>query len=222
MTWIKFCGTTNLHDAQMSIASGANALGFIFAPSPRQVEIARAAEIVAALPDGVEKIGIFVNESPARVAEIVTLVRLTGVQLHGNEPAEQLPQFRHALGSRRIIKTLLASELLSGKDMVAGYLGSCDSIDAVLLDSGSAAKPGGTGIPFAWEDAVPLAAEIQAVVPVIIAGGLNPRNVGEALRLFCPWGVDVVSGVEREAGRKDETRLGDFVAAVRRAQVSVR
>jgi phosphoribosylanthranilate isomerase len=69
---------------------------------------------------------------------------------------------------------------------------------------------------------VPLAAEIQAVVPVIIAGGLNPRNVGEALRLFCPWGVDVVSGVEREAGRKDETRLGDFVAAVRRAQVNVR
>lgn len=223
MTWVKVCGTTNLHDAQVSVSLGADALGFIFAPSPRQVEMARAAEIVAALPDGVEKIGVFVNESPARVAEIVTQVGLTGAQLHGDEPAEELPCFRQALGDRRIIKTLQTSTLLgAGEDVLARYLQSRDSIDAVLLDSGTAVKPGGTGIPFDWKEAAPVAAAIKAVVPVIIAGGLNAQNAGEALRLFHPWGLDVVSGVEREPGKKDEAKLRDFVAAVRREQAEVR
>lgn len=217
MTWLKICGTTNLRDAQMSVSCGADALGFIFAPSPRQVGIALAAEIVAALPDGVEKIGVFVNASPARVAAVATQVGLTGVQLHGDESAEQLPEFRQTLGNRRIIKTLQARALLTAdEDMVAVYLKSRDSIDAMLLDSGSAAKPGGTGIPFDWEKALPLAKMIQAAIPLIIAGGLNAQNAGEALRWFQPWGVDVVSGVECEPGKKDETKLREFVAAVRR------
>lgn len=223
MTWVKVCGTTNLHDAQMSVSSGANALGFIFAPSPRRVEITLAAEIVAALPDGVEKIGVFVNESPAHVAEIVTQAGLTGVQLHGDEPAEQLPEFRQAIGDRRIIKSLQAQAVLStARDMVPKYLRSRGSLDAVLLDSGSAAQRGGTGIPFAWGEAAAVAASIQETIPLIIAGGLQAQNVGEALRLFHPWGVDVVSGVEREPGQKDETRLRDFVAAVRREESGVR
>lgn len=219
MTWVKICGTTNLYDAQMSVSCGADALGFIFALSPRRVRVALAAEMVAALPEGVEKIGVFVNESPERVAEVARQVGLTGVQLHGNESAEQLPEFRKELGNRRIVKTLQASELLNaGQDRLAPYLRSRASIDAVLLDSGSAAKPGGTGIPFGWEKTLPLARTIQTAVPLIIAGGLNAQNAREALRLFRPWGVDVVSGVEREPGKKDETKLREFIAAVRQQE----
>ena len=87
---------------------------------------------------------------------------------------------------------------------------------------GRPSQRGGTGDPFAWEEALPLAASIQEVLPLIIAGGLNSRNVGEALQLFHPWGVDVVSGVEREPGKKDEAKLRDFVAAVRREQAEAR
>jgi phosphoribosylanthranilate isomerase len=217
MTWVKICGTTSLKDAQLSVSSGADALGFIFAPSPRQVEVAVAAGIVAALPNGVEKIGVFVDESPVRVAEVAAQVVLTGVQLHGNEPAELLPEFRQAVGNRRLIKALAARELIcAGEDKVSGHLRSRDNIDAVLLDSGSAAKPGGTGVPFDWEQTVLLSEAIQTVVPVIISGGLNSHNVSEALLLFHPWGVDVVSGVEREPGKKDEAKLREFVTAVRR------
>ena len=216
MTWIKICGTTSLTDAELSVSCGADALGFIFAESPRRIGLVLAAEIIGALPADVEKIGVFVNESPDRVAEIAARVGLTGVQLQGDESAAQLPEFRQAVGKRRIIKTVQASRLLAeGQDEWTPNLKSPGHIDAVLLDSGSAAKPGGTGIPFDWEKALPLARTIQSAAPLIVAGGLNPQNVGEALRLFHPWGVDVVSGVEREPGKKDEVKLREFIAAVR-------
>lgn len=221
MTWVKFCGTTNLHDAQLSIAAGADALGFIFAPSPRRVDVAQAAEIVRALHNEVEAIGVFVDEDPTRVAAIADEVGLSGVQLHGDEPAKQLPDFRQALGSRKIIKGLSARELQQSAAGLAGYLKQRDSIDAILLDSGTAAKRGGTGITFAWEEAALLAAEIRAVMPLIIAGGLSSHNVGYAIEMFRPWGVDVVSGVEKMPGNKDETKLREFSAAVHRAQGSV-
>jgi phosphoribosylanthranilate isomerase len=223
MTWVKVCGTTNLHDAQLAVATGADALGFIFVPSPRRIEIAEAAEIIAQLPNGIEKIGVFVNETPARLAEVTQQVGLSGVQLHGDEPAEQMPEFRQALGERKIIKTLQAHEILhAGQEWLAEYLAARGSVDAILLDSGSAQQRGGTGIPFAWDEIVPLAAVIREAMPLIIAGGLNAQNVSQALRLFGPWGVDVVSGVEREPGMKDEAQLHDFVAAVRHTQASAR
>jgi len=220
MTWIKVCGTTNLHDAQMAVVAWADALGFIFAPSPRRIELADAAEIIAKLPNGIEKIGVFVNETPAHVAEVAQRAGLSGVQLHGDEPAEQMPEFRRALGERKIVKTLQARD--AGEERLADYLSARGSIDAILLDSGSAHQRGGTGIPFAWEEVVPLAAAIREAMPLIIAGGLNAENIAMALRLFDPWGVDVVSGVERELGKKDEGRLHDFVAAVRHTQASAK
>jgi phosphoribosylanthranilate isomerase len=223
MTWVKVCGTTNLHDAQLAVAAGADALGFIFAPSPRRIQIADAAEIVAKLPNGIEKIGVFVNETPAHMAEVAQQVDLSGVQLHGDEAAEQMPEFRRLLGGRKVIKTLQAHDILyAGEERLAAYLSARGSINAILLDSGSARQRGGTGIPFAWEEVVPLAAAIRAAMPLIIAGGLNAENVSKALRLFDPWGVDVVSGVEREPGKKDDARLHDFVAAVRGTQASAK
>src|SRR5271157_5501589 len=113
MTWVKICATTNLGDAQSSVAARANALGFIFAPSTRRIEIRTAAEIIAVLPAGIEKIGVFVNETPEHVAEIAGHAGLTGVQLHGDEPAAQLPKYRQMLGGRKLIKTLQARELLA-------------------------------------------------------------------------------------------------------------
>src|SRR5271165_2475425 len=113
MTWIKICATTNLRDAQASVSAGANALGFIFAPSTRRIDVETAAEIIAALPAEIEKIGVFVNETPQRVVQIVEQVGLTGVQLHGDEPVAQLPAYRQTLAGRRLIKTLQARELLA-------------------------------------------------------------------------------------------------------------
>ncbi len=223
MTWVKVCGTTNLNDARLTVAAGADALGFIFAASPRRITFADAAEIIAQLPNGIETIGVFVNETPARVAEVAQQVDLSGVQLHGDEPAKELQEFRRALGKRKIIKTLQAREVLNGgQERLAEYLSARGSIDAILLDSGSPQQRGGTGVPFAWEEVVPLAVAIREVTPLIIAGGLDSENVSKALRLFEPWGVDVVSGVEREPGKKDEARLNNFIAAVRHTQASAK
>jgi phosphoribosylanthranilate isomerase len=215
-TWVKICGTTNLADAQMAVAAGADALGFIFAASPRQIDAELAAEIVAAVSGEVETIGVFVNESPARVADVVRQVGLSGVQLHGNESAEHMPEFRRAMGQLKIIKSLLANNLRQDDDLILKkYLSAQEQVDAILLDSGSAQQRGGTGVPFDWESAQPIASRIREKMPLIIAGGLNAENVGEAVELFRPWGVDVVSGVESAPGKKDEGKLRAFMAAVR-------
>jgi phosphoribosylanthranilate isomerase len=213
---VKVCGTTTLRDAQLSIAAGGNAVGFIFAPSPRQVEIAAAAEIVAALAGEVEAIGVFVNESPARVAEIANDAGLSGVQLHGDEAPAQMADFRRELGQRKIIKTLSISYLQHNDNSeLEDYLDGHDSLDAILLDAGSPQQRGGTGVPFDWDDASETASRIRERMPLIVAGGLNSGNVAKAIQLFQPWGVDVVSGVESAPGMKNETKLREFMSAVR-------
>jgi phosphoribosylanthranilate isomerase len=222
MTWLKICGTTNLQDAQSSVAAGASALGFIFAPSPRRIDVATAAEIISALRSEVEAIGVFVNETPERVAEIADQAGLTGVQLHGDEAAASLPEFRRALEDRKVIKTLSARALEGGEIKLGAYLAARDSLDAILLDSGSGQQRGGTGASFDWDAVWPIAQEIRKTMPLIIAGGLTSDNVGQAIERFEPWGVDVVTGVEASPGRKDEAKLRDFVAAVRQVPISVR
>jgi phosphoribosylanthranilate isomerase len=221
MTWVKICATTKLYDAQASVAAGANALGFIFAPGPRRIEASTAAEIIAVLPSEIEKIGVFVNETPDHVAEVAEQVGLSGCQLHGEEPAASLPEYRRALRGRKLIKTLHVHEFLAddGSRVLQPYLDANSGIHAILLDSGRRGDRGGTGVPFDWEAALPIVHRIKAVLPVVIAGGLSVENVDKAIRLFEPWGVDVVSGVEREIGRKDEAKLRRFVAAARRASV---
>jgi phosphoribosylanthranilate isomerase len=219
--WIKICGTTNLEDARASLAAGASALGFIFAPSPRRVEIATASDIVESLSRDVETVAVFVDEHPRRVGEIVSQIPFTGVQLHGDEPPELLKEYRQTLGGRQIIKTLHVADLLeSGEERLASYLAKGGYLDAFLLDSGSADQPGGTGKPFAWEQVKPLAAKIREEMPLVIAGGLNAENVAQAIELFQPWGVDVVSGVEFEPGKKSTTKLRQFFAAVQQAESS--
>src|SRR5579862_1004037 len=222
MVWIKICGTTNLHDAQLAIDAGANALGFVLAPSPRAIDLETVGGIVRELPGGVETIGVFVNRTPGDVAKIAQQAGLSGVQLHGDESAESLKEFRAALGERKIIKVLHADELLTDANKLESYLAARDRLDAILLDSGSPQQRGGTGAAYDWDRVLPLAKRIRAALPLIIAGGLRPENVARAIEMFEPWGVDVVSGVEGAPGMKDEARLHDFIAAVRQTPASVR
>lgn len=221
MTWTKICGTTNLADAILAVSAGADAVGFIFASSPRQIQQETAAEIIEVLPNKIAKIGVTVNQSPEAVAKLAQNLGLTGVQLQGDEPADQLRAYRSALAPRKIIKTLQARQLLAGgDDYLYQYLAVREFFDAVLLDAGVPGQPGGTGVPFDWNALMPFVSRIKQSMPVIIAGGLTVENVPEALRLFEPWGVDVVSGVESKPGRKDEVKLRAFVNAVRTASVS--
>ncbi len=218
--WIKICATTNLDDALASIAAGADALGFILTGSKRQVTPDQAAAISSALPPQIEKVGVVVNETPEALAILAHQIGLTALQLHGDEPPARLRDYRRTLPGLKIIKTLQARELLAGPARLDGYLAARDSYDAILLDSGSPAARGGTGVPFDWNAALPLVQRIREVAPVIIAGGLNQDNVGAAIRIFDPFGVDVVSGVELSTGKKDPAKLRDFIAAARAASAT--
>jgi phosphoribosylanthranilate isomerase len=210
-TWIKFCGTTSLADALASIEAGASALGFIFAPSKRRILPEQAQEIIRHIPPDIERIGVFLDSGEG-IARTVRGVDLTGIQMHGprdipSEIYRRLPQDRRDL--IRKIKTILVGENFAGK--LEGALTSAECVDAWLLDSGA-----GSGQTFEWHN-------VQAGVRnrkgrFIIAGGLTPENVGEAVRTFQPWGVDVVSGIEREPGSKDPEKMKAFVAAVRKAE----
>jgi phosphoribosylanthranilate isomerase len=210
-TWIKICGTTCLEDALNSIEAGADALGFIFAPSKRQVSPEQAQQIISQLPQGVERIGVFMNSPASEIADIVDKVELTGIQMHGEEsPAEVyncLPKDRR--NDLRKIKTVLVNDNLQSK--LKSNEDNKDIIDAWLLDSGA-----GSGRTFDWQAARNKLDGRQS--RIIIAGGLTPENVAGAIGIFHPWGVDVVSGVERAPGRKGQEKLKAFVEAVRKVE----
>jgi len=209
-TWIKICGTTSLEDALSSIEAGADALGFIFAPSKRHVSTEQAQAIISKLPRQVERIGVFMNSSAAEICSVVEAVELTGVQMHGKEVPQEvynsLPGDRR--NSMRTIKSVLIQQ---GSEITIDDAGAPGVVGAWLLDSGA-----GSGKTFDWHAARAQLGERQG--SFIIAGGLTPENVGEAIRIFNPWGVDVVTGVEREPGRKDPEKLKAFVMAVRKAE----
>ena len=204
MTWIKICGTTNERDADIAIRAGANALGFIMTRSPRQVSDSTAYAIGTIVPKGVETIGVFVNEELKTLVETARFCKFTGVQLHGDEDGAYIDRFRIELPGVRILKAVPAASL-------NGSLTS--SPDAWLIDSAQGAQRGGTGNTFDWRESVSQIRKLRQ--PVIIAGGLNSQNVREALRIFHPWGVDVVSGVESYPGRKHPGLVAKFIDAVR-------
>lgn len=219
MTWIKICGTTNLEDALAAVEAGADALGFVFAPSPRRISPRDAARITAALPVSVEKIGVFVNQSVELVLDTVEKSGLTGVQLHGEEDGRFARRLRDKAASKlRLLKAVSMSEVGKARGKTFAMAASEDAADvfsALLLDSGATARRGGTGTAFDWREAAPMARLLAKKFKLIIAGGLNPDNVAKALRIFQPWGVDVVSGVEQAPGKKGAEKLRAFIAAVR-------
>jgi len=204
VTWIKICGTTNERDADIAIRAGANALGFIMTASPRQVTDTTAYSIGTIVPKGVETIGVFVNEELEALANTAHFCKFTGVQLHGDEDADYLAKLRSLLPGVKILKGIAADELANGLNLLP---------DAWLLDSGRGTQRGGTGKTFDWRDAQSRVKKLRE--PVIVAGGLNPQNVEEALDILQPWGVDVASGVESYPGRKHPGAVVQFIDAVR-------
>ncbi len=201
LTRVKVCGICRLEDAQLAVALGASAIGFVFWPgSPRYIEPGRAGAIAAALPDGVLAVGVFVNQAAADVVETARTVPLHAVQLHGDERIEDfaaLPQ--------RIIKALAVGDAFepSTVDALPGRV-------TVLLDAHDPIRRGGTGRTIDWR----VAAAIAGRRETILSGGLNASNVAEAIVRVRPHMVDVSSGVEAAPGRKDETKLRDFFSAV--------
>jgi phosphoribosylanthranilate isomerase len=223
MTWVKICGTTNLEDALVAVNAGADALGFVFYDqSPRKVDVETARDIVAELPERVDKVGVFVDQSAEQIREIVRRVRLRTVQLHGETAIWAV------LSSPGTTKEVIAAEkiivVLPGDKLAGEGLFLSDEAKkktyAILLESGSGGVPGGTGKTFDWKRTRGMVQGMTFLLPVIIAGGLNPSNVGEAMKLFQPFGVDVASGVEARPGKKDPEKVRAFVQAVRRAEKS--
>lgn len=201
---VKICGIKSLAEARLAVEAGASALGFVFAPSPRQVTPEEAAAICRELPPFVARVGVFVNEDPARVEAVARACGLDAVQLHGEEPPEEC-RFGPGL---RVIKALRVGEqepeaLLAEAQRYA--------VDAILLDAKVPGRYGGAGKTFNWR----IAAGFRRCWPgpLILAGGLNSGNVLEAIRIVRPYAVDVSSGVERH-GRKDPALIKEFMSLV--------
>ena len=207
VTKIKFCGLTNLPDAQLAVQAGAWAIGLIFWPhSPRRCELDDAAEIAATLRRRVEVVGVFVNATLDHVAQTADAVELTMLQFHGDEG----PAFCSEAARRTGCKVVKAARVRSGADIQA--LTSFHT-DFHLLDSYVAGMPGGTGETFSWE----IARAHRVATPVILSGGLNPTNVADAIATIRPFAVDVASGVESSPGRKSAAKLKAFADQVEEA-----
>ena len=196
--FVKICATTSEDDALLAVAMGADAVGFVFAPSTRQIAPQIAADIVKRLPPEIVTIGVFRNEVPERVVRITQRAGLRGAQLHGHEPADEVQWIRARL--QMVIKGFTAGDARVAQ--AAEY-----RADAILLD---APNPG-SGQVFDWA----FASEVPTGQRLMIAGGLHAGNVAAAIERTHPWGVDVATGVESEPGHKDAVKLRNFIAAVR-------
>ena len=206
MVRVKICGITDVHDARLAARLGADALGFNFCPqSPRYVRPERAKAIVAVLPPLLTTVGVFVNERPETVMEICRKVGLDAAQLHGDEPPLTVDAVQ---GVRRIKAIRVASEL---------DIALCRRyrVEAFLLDAYDPGRRGGTGRTFDWK----LARAAAQFGPIILAGGLTPDNVEEAIAAGAPYGVDVASGIESEPGRKDRALMAEFIYRARSASL---
>ncbi len=212
--WIKICGNTSLADAQLAANAGADAVGFVFAPSPRRVTAGQVAAIVSQLPNDIEKIGVFVDASFDTIAAAVQFSGLTGVQLHSDAGAELPAQLRARFGpALRILRVVHFSANAATK---AAAIAGDTNIDGILIDSRTATAVGGTGVAFDWASAATTLFQNTRERKLIAAGGLNPENVAEAIATLHPWGVDVSSGVEAAPGRKDPAKIRAFIANARR------
>jgi len=214
MTYVKICGITNVEDARCATAAGADLLGFIFyPPSPRYLVPARAGEIVRAIrdetgDDAPRMVGVFVDAPGADVAEAAATAGLDLIQLHGAEPPDMVQQLPHAF------KALRSRTLSEAEDAVTTYrscFGDDPTVPDLLIDAYHPREHGGTGLPADAAAARALARRCR----LLLAGGLTPDNVSDAIALIQPWGVDVSSGVERAKGLKDHALVRAFVAAVR-------
>jgi phosphoribosylanthranilate isomerase len=223
--WVKICANTSVEDAQSAIDLGADAIGYVFAPSKRRVTPEQAGAITAGLRGDVERIGVFHEGDFEAIRSAVRVAGLTGVQLHGGPWVEVIRRLREEFGGEiGLTQTLHWVVGREGEDgstaeRLAEQIVSLQGmVDRVLVDSKVGAALGGTGRSFDWEAGrVLFAGARKAGVAIIVAGGLDPENIGSAIERLQPWGVDVASGVELEPGRKDPERLRLFIERARAA-----
>jgi len=224
--WVKICGNTNLEDAAGAAKLGADAVGFVFAASPRRVTAAQVAAIAPHLPEGVERVGVFDTQGAEEIVRVTKEAKLTGVQLHGDLDEGLIAALAKRFeGDVTIIQTLhwvvgdtasagrLAGEMWRLRELVAEH----GMVDRLLLDSKVAEAGGGTGVAFDWAGAHAVMAAVPSGVRLIVAGGLRPGNVADAIEQLRPWGVDVASGVEAP-GRKDPGLMARFLENARGAK----
>jgi phosphoribosylanthranilate isomerase len=197
--FVKICGITAEDDALLAVAMGADAVGFVFAPSPRQIHPETARDIVRRLPPEIITVGVFRNERPDQVIDVVHRVGLRAAQLHGGETAAEVGRVRAAVPF--VIRALPAGDARLAEAGAAGA-------DVVLLDSPAP----GSGEVFDWS----MAEGAPSGVRLLLAGGLTPDNVEQAIRKVRPWGVDVASGVEASPGRKDAPKVRMFIEVAKR------
>ncbi|MGA9305209.1 MAG: phosphoribosylanthranilate isomerase [Candidatus Sulfotelmatobacter sp.] len=241
MTWVKICGMTNLEDALTAVEAGADAVGFVFyKKSPRNIAVEAVREIVKKLPENVEKIGVFVHGCELDPVDVLLEAGLTGTQTYfavesgagraggvkaiGASLLPKRARFLMALPMKFVgedeegIRKLASDFAKWGKNLPEGFLPAEGLMDTFVLDSGDLLAPGGTGKTFNWGRAEPIAEGMhQGGVKLVVAGGLTPENVREAIGILKPWGVDVASGVEARPGKKDPEKVRAFVKAVRDA-----
>jgi phosphoribosylanthranilate isomerase len=204
MTKIKICGITNLDDAMAAADFGSDALGFVFfRESPRAISPQSAASIIAKLPAFTTTVGVFVDSPLDEIQKIVNETGIDVVQLHGDEPPESCRL------QRRVIKGIRVKSLES-LEPLESYQGF---VSAFLLDTFAPNMPGGTGQVFNWE----IATEAKNFGRIILAGGLTPENISEAIRRVNPYAVDVSSGVELAKGKKDHQKMRLFIERARSA-----
>ena len=214
---VKICGITNVEDARHAAGAGADAIGINFyGGSVRAVSLDQARTIAEAVPDEVSKVGVFVNASPAEVRQAAERLNLDYVQLHGDEPPSMLGD----LAGVRVIRAYrLGNE---GWQPLVNYLNDCRRFAAmpaaILVDACREGAFGGTGQAVDWALTRQFH-ELHLGLPLILAGGLTPQNVGDAISAVSPAAVDTASGVESSPGRKDPTKVAAFVAASRMAML---
>ncbi len=221
--WIKICGNTSLEDARFAAEAGAHAVGFVFAPSPRQVEPELVSKITQQLPAQLEKYGVFVDAGFDEIAATVAACGLTGVQIHRSSD-ESLPSRlrRHFLPRRiGILRVLHYKDHDPVFDQQLSELGRNDALDGVLVDSSTTRAVGGTGTAFNWLQARNSFLRAAPHLRLIAAGGLSPENVKQAIQILRPGGVDVVSGVETAPGKKDPARVLAFIRSAQEAAVEI-
>ncbi|MGB8538919.1 MAG: phosphoribosylanthranilate isomerase [Acidobacteriaceae bacterium] len=221
--WIKICGNTSLEDARFAAQSGAHAVGFVFAPSPRRVEPDLVRRITHQLPPQLEKYGVFVDAGFDEIVSTVAACGLTGVQIH-RAADEHLPSRlrRHFAQSPErigILRVLHYKNLGFQEELIE--LGRNETLDGVLVDSSTARAVGGTGTSFNWLEARESFQRTAPHLRLIAAGGLAPENVKQAIQILRPWGVDVVSGVESAPGKKDPARVLAFIRSAQEAAADI-
>lgn len=243
MTWVKICGMTNLEDALVAVEAGADAVGFVFyEKSPRYVTAQTVYEITRHLPANVEKVSVIAGVHPADfladIHETGLKNTLTACQWYlGQEctsPVREAkpPEFYSQPGGFNIYRAIPMSWFAEDNERMKSFAASFGKVEGkfiskeqgrkaverfrtVFLDSGTPQHPGGTGKAFDWQRSMSVVEYLQKSLRVVVAGGLTPENVGNAISILKPWGVDVVSGVEASPGKKDPEKVRAFVKAVR-------